>query len=360
MKRAIVIYLEDKRNLLLQFGCLYNSFKYVVDQDRIYNNNNNTDIVVFGSLNTLNKIPDDCIKVKYDAISYDPEWKDYHYINSISCLVGPHADFLDKYDMILRSDVDTFVTPAWNLYYPEIYSIGKGGYVNDQKTKDNLLRIAKKLNLNHKGIHNIGSTHYGYAKLVRQVCKLALTTTSYILNNEFGNESGQWPSWYKGVGSLYGSEIAVNHLVSNVNIDGEKLDYISTSEDSINNHPHIHCWHTDDMFSKFAFELGKYDNLTTNNIDKISKVKDYCLHMALKSKKEMPLLNAQTQLSLDTKHTRYKYLRHGVWGLSEFKEIKELVYDTQNNLYEISCNMPLSEDQRIFVMNKINRNFDGW
>ena len=55
------------------------------------------------------------------------------------------------------------------------------------------------------------------------------------------------------VASMYWLWIAANHFVDQINIDTERLDYGSASSESIDNHPHIHCWHTNNMFSKFQF-----------------------------------------------------------------------------------------------------------
>lgn len=281
MKRGIVLYIEDKRNLMLQFGCLYTSFKHVRPDD--------TDLIVFGTEKALAKIPDDCIRVECAPASDMPVWYNYHYINSISCLTGEDADFLDKYDLLLRSDVDTFLTPAWNSFYPDLYMTGGGGYVNDEDTRTRLKNISSLLGLRHKGIHNIGSTHYGYAPLVRDVCRYAMKAALHIFTNEFPDGEGAWPGWYKGVTTMYASEIAVNGLVDQFRIDPMKLDYYSTSKESVNDHPHIHCWHTDEIFSKFWFWAGKYDHMSMDELD-IDIIRDYCLYMALKSRKEMPWL----------------------------------------------------------------------
>ena len=283
MKRAIVIYIENKRNLMLQFGCLYTSFKHIKSKD--------TELVVFGTREALDIIPNDCVKVECESVIDNPEWKGYYRLNSINCLNSKNSGILDRYDTILRSDVDTFITPAWNSFYPDMYMVGKGGYVNDDNTRSNLKRISEHFGLKHQGIHNMGSTHYGSSKLIREVCKLAMSTAHHLLNIEFVDHEGKWPGWYRGVTVMYSNDIAVNHLVdkTNLKIDGEKLDYYSTSEESVLNHPHIHCWHTDKIFSKFRFIDGIYDNLSMNDLD-IGKVKDYCLYMALKSKKDMPWL----------------------------------------------------------------------
>jgi len=274
MRRAVVVFVEDKRRLLLQLGCLYTSLKYIKSRD--------TDLVVFGTKEALNKIPNDCIKVECDIASDPPEFLQYRFINSISCLTGKQANFLDKYDYILRTDADTFLTPAWNSFYPKFYTVGNGGYVNDEETRSNLKRIASHFKLRHQGLHNLGSTHYGNAKLVREVCKLATPLTAYILTEEFKNKRGKWPGWFKGVSTMYGCEIATNHLVDHINKDS-KLDFGSASSESIHKHPHIHCWHTSNMFSKSQFTAGKYDHLKTDHLN-INLIKNYCLFIALKSK----------------------------------------------------------------------------
>jgi hypothetical protein len=281
MKRALVIYLEDKPSLMLQFGWLYTSLNYIQAKD--------TDLVVFGTKEALNKVPEDCIKVECEPISYKDGWKNYHYINSISCVADDNADFLEEYDLLLRTDADTFLTPAWNHYYPELYTVGRGAYVHDDDVKERIKRVAQSLGLSHREIHNIGATHYGHAPLVREVCRLAVSIAKHILDHEFNDGPGEWPGWWWGVTSMYSSEIAVNHLVEKFIIDGQKLDYFSTSSDSIFNHPHIHCWHTDKMFSKFYYEAGLYDHFSIDDLD-CTIVKDYCLYIALKAKEEMPWL----------------------------------------------------------------------
>lgn len=281
MRRAVVIFIEKKRHLMLQFGLLYTSYKYINSPD--------TDLVVFGTDQALKLIPSDCIRVKCDPLS-GPLWQDYRFMNSISCLVSTHSDFLEDYDLLLRTDIDTFLTPAWNSYYPALYSVGKGSYVNDIEVKNNLLRVASKLGLQHRGYFNLGSTHYGSPSLMREVCQLSLDIAEYLLKDEFADQEGSWPGWYRGVTSMYSCELAVNHLVDEIKKDSRNLDFDSTSEASIYKHAHIHCWHTSSMFSKFAYEDGKYDRLTTAHLN-TEQINYYCLDIALKAKELLPWLD---------------------------------------------------------------------
>ncbi len=279
MKRAVAVYLENNRTMMYQIGCLYYSWRHV--------NSHDTDLVVFGTQDALDRLPDNCIKVLYNPISHQPEWNYYYFINSVSCLTGLQADFLDQYDYILRSDADTFLTPAWNRFYPNGYVTGGGKYINEDTSRNNIIRCANTFGLNHRGIHNIGSTHYGPACMVREVCKLIVPITKYLIGEEFRYNPGKWPGWAAEVSLLYAAEIAVNHLIHKPKVEPGKLDFESSSKDSILYHPHIHCWHSKERFSKFSFYEGEYDNLDIRMLN-THKVNDYCTYTALMAKRDFP------------------------------------------------------------------------
>ncbi|MED1205442.1 hypothetical protein [Heyndrickxia acidicola] len=277
MKRAIVVYLDYTRGLLQQFACLYTSFKYVDCSD-------NTDLVVFGPKASLDLVPNDCIKVELNPL--EGIWKSYRFINSLHCISSDKSEFLAEYDYLLRTDVDTFLTPAWNPYLPNFYTVGIGAYCNTENVLKNIKRVSEKFGLRHQGLHNIGSTHYGGAIKVMEVCKLSEQIAYYLLTEEFAQDGGDWPDWFCGVTSMYSTEIAVNHLVDRLNIEPDILDFPSTSTNSFYHHPHIHCWHTDNLFSKFQYGDGKYDSML-DDIHSI-EVRQYCLRMALKAKRSLP------------------------------------------------------------------------
>ncbi|MFC4323474.1 DUF7164 domain-containing protein [Litchfieldia salsa] len=278
MRRAVVVFIEDKPNLLLQCSCLYTSLKYIDPKD--------TDLVVYGTKDALQKLPDDCVKLEVEKASNPPEFKNYPRINSNYCFLNDdQANKLMEYDYILKTDADTFLTKAWNQYYPKNFTVGKGGYVNDQIVKDKLKEVAELHGLTHRGLYNIGSTHYGETRKVINIARLSVKISDYLLTKEFKNNIGKWPSWYGGVVNMYSNDIAVNHLQENVTIDKGNLDFESTSSNSVNNHAHIHCWHTDKVFSKFHYAAGKYDNLPSDTLN-LDIIKDYCLYIALRAKKE--------------------------------------------------------------------------
>ena len=111
-----------------------------------------------------------------------------------------------------------------------------------------------------------------------------------------------WPYWHYGVLLLYGQNIGLNHLMGSNQLNVVKLenliDFPSANSENINTKLHIHVFHGDDLFSKFAFKMGKYDDMTVNESD-LFKVKYYALKMALDAKKISNLelknmLDAQT------------------------------------------------------------------
>jgi hypothetical protein len=276
MKKAVVVYLEKKRELLLQFGCLYTSFHYIKAK--------NTDLIVYGPIDALQLIPNDCIKVEYS-----PAKTDYPYLHSISNIVNGNHAFLNQYDYLLRTDVDTFLTPAWNSFCPKGFIVGRGDYIHDETVKSKIINISNILGLTHKGIHNIGTSHYGPPQMIINVCKLSLYVSNYLLSNEFLFHEGKWPGWYRGVTTMYSNEISVNHLLDSLLLEPEKLDFYSTSEESVLDHPHIHCWHTNQPFSKFQFASGEYNDTPLKQLN-INIVKDYCMYISLKALQEIDLM----------------------------------------------------------------------
>ena len=81
----------------------------------------------------------------------------------------------------------------------------------------------------------------------------------------------------------------MNHLISSGKINITKLeelvDFPTANEELVNKKVHLHVFHGSNVFSKFAFKEGKYDNLTLP-INNTHLVKNYCLNIALDSKRK--------------------------------------------------------------------------
>lgn len=272
-RRAMVCYVEDEPHLIQQFLALRLSWLYSQTMD--------TDLVVFGPEEVLARLPDDLVKIAQRPAADDPLWRGYRFINSMACLNGAGSEQLDRYSHILRTDVDTFVTPTWNTFTPDAFTYGRGAYANTDDVRRRLREVAAEYGLVHRGMTNIGSTWYGQTAAVRRVAGLAEMLTRYLLTSHFASDAGAWPGWYRGVALLYAGEIAVNHCVPDAR-RSDLLDVPSTSTETIDQYPHIHCWHTDHLFSKHTFMRGGYADHDVGTLD-IMVIRDYCLALSVLS-----------------------------------------------------------------------------
>lgn len=83
-----------------------------------------------------------------------------------------------------------------------------------------------------------------------------------------------WPDWHYGVLSMYGTHLAVNHLLASEKLDIRKADHLldqsTTNKDQHdlekNNRLHLHCWHTEKPFSKFQFKANKYNSIDPHSL----------------------------------------------------------------------------------------------
>jgi glycosyltransferase involved in cell wall biosynthesis len=272
-RRAIVCFIEDDEHLVQQLLALRRSWLHVESPD--------TDLVVIGPERVLARLPHDLVKIAQRPAADDPVWHGYRFINSIACLNGAGAERLDSYSHLLRTHADTFITPAWNRFYPDVFTWGTGAYAYDSDVTRRIHEIARRYGLIHRGYTNIGATWYGPTEVTRRAAALTEVLTKHLITHEFASDPGRWPGWYRGVAILYAAEIAVNHCAPG----GQKsnlLDAPSTSDEPTDSYPHVHCWHTDEKFSKHWFMAGRYRQDDAVHLD-IAKVKDYCMAMSFGS-----------------------------------------------------------------------------
>ena len=276
-RRAIVCFVDDKPHLVQQALALRHSWLHAQSPD--------TDLVVMGPAAALARIPDDVVKIRQRPAAEDAVWRGYVYANSIACMNGEGAEQLDRYTHLLRTDVDTFVTPAWNDFRPTGFTCGNGAYSNDDDVRQRIRSIAEQYGLVHRGLTNVGSTWYGPTHVVRRASAYAEMLTKHILTQHFADDEGEWPGWYRGVALLYAGEIAVNHCAQDAQRSA-LLDSLSTSPEPTSHSVHIHCWHTDDKFSKHCFTAGRYTQADARDLD-LDVVRDYCMAMSFRSLRDL-------------------------------------------------------------------------
>jgi hypothetical protein len=230
----------------------------------------------------------------------------YSYLDSILMAFDGYNYFRSAgFDYLIRSDMDVFLTPLFGKWLPRHcndFNVGRGGF-SSGFNNNRLKRIAANLNLEYAEIWNLGSTWYSTPAQTRLVSYLTLFGMAYLSAEEFSQPEREgkvgtllWPEWHYGVLLLYGQSLALNHLIGsnqlNVNKLEDLIDFPSGNVESIFKKLHIHVFHGDDLFSKFVFKVGRYDNMTVSEED-AKKVKFYALKMAQEGKKtpEAELVN---------------------------------------------------------------------
>jgi glycosyltransferase involved in cell wall biosynthesis len=271
-RRAIVCFVEDRPELLHQLRALRLSWLESACAD--------TDLVVMGPPEVLARLPHDLIKIPQQPAADNPIWSGYRFINPIAALNGPGAEQLDRYTHLLRTDVDTFITPAWNAFRPETFTVGFSTYANGDVPR-RIRDLAARYGLTHRGLSNVHTTWYGPTELVRRTAAFTEMLTKELLTRVFALDPGQWPGWYRGVAVRYAGEIAVNHCAPDTR-QSPLLDVSSASSEPTSRYPHIHCWHTDEDFSKHRFLAGGYDDVDPASLDP-GVIRDYCLALSLRA-----------------------------------------------------------------------------
>jgi len=149
-RRAIVVFVDDNRDIVQQALALRESWLYAQSPD--------TDLVVMGPDRVLTSLPDDMVKIPQEPVADDPLWQGYRYINAVACLNGGGSEQLDRYTHLLRTHADTFITPAWNQFYPNSFTFGAGAYSNDDHVRRRIVALSAEYGLTHRGLINVGTT----------------------------------------------------------------------------------------------------------------------------------------------------------------------------------------------------------
>ena len=230
----------------------------------------------------------------------DAAFKSYRFADSIDSVVyAAEQGALDVYDALLRTDLDTFLTPAFSTWKPMKLAVGIGKYCfSGQITCHRLKRIAQDMGLAPKGqvVENVGSTWYGKGSTIVKCANASMQAMRYMNKYEFtkmdkgpkiNGKALNWPGWHYGVLSMYGGQIAINYCAQDEGFEkrSDMLDVASSSSDSVFQHAHLHTWQNNKNFSKFAFARNQYANVNPAKLNR-TIIKEYALYHALVSKLE--------------------------------------------------------------------------
>ena len=109
-------------------------------------------------------------------------------MNSQECLVGPGTEFLAKYRILLRADIDTFPTPRFRGFWPEGVLVDKkyGTNFGLRSIKKELKQVGCAVGIEHRGWYNPGSTWYGNARRIRHLALLTVALNKFGRATMFG------------------------------------------------------------------------------------------------------------------------------------------------------------------------------
>jgi hypothetical protein len=263
----IVTYVPNKMHLINQFRGLYYSVVHKTDLYKKF------DFLVAGPREIRNLIPKEhCVFVEVEDLSLSNDFR-YRYSNGPYAYVNSFIPFVNldcikvilQYEYSLRLDVDTFLCPGITdikCASNEVI-VGNAGY-SSETARVRLPEITKKLGLSDQNTHNIGSTWFCPSPHAIRVGSRTVEYVKYFLENHFSEHEGKWPQWYGGVILLYSGHVAVNSSGLKIT-KNNRLDFYSTSEKLVTDYYTLHCWHTDNFFSKHWYMSNRYRDRKPNS-----------------------------------------------------------------------------------------------
>ncbi|CAF3350277.1 unnamed protein product [Rotaria socialis] len=273
-----------------------NNYQHAFDHIRDFSKTTNQKIE---EIVTLPKTNDPMIYDVRRSENLYTHLRTYGYIDSINTIFEGYKTF-KMYDFVLRTDIDVFIYRHFGHYIPANCTLitGGGGYGTDFNRRK-LRRIARDMDFAHVGLSGMGSTWYGSAYDGYLVANQTLNGMLWLAQYEFATPEREsklgtlmWPQWHYGVLLLYGQHLAINHLVGTnqirIRIGSDLLDQSTTDATTPyvqqGTRLNLHCWHTDNRFSKFAFKMGHYKQAELEKYRNDTTAQAYAMRMALESK----------------------------------------------------------------------------
>lgn len=284
---------RDNQYFTIQFlSLLYSSWKYIITHSHLASSVKIpgyhlpkqlvvVDMLVWCAERSCKEMPKDCKEFRlphektitpqcfYFSKEEHPDAKSNGWANSFVYITDPtFSNLTSTYDYFIRLDTDTLLAPGFLVWLPNSsVAIGEAHYCGDFNKK-RLEEIARKLNIPNQKVHCIGSSWYAKADIMQKLSEEVVRLTFHLIKHEFDpklpgleglfkdNTEGVWPTWWRGVSTLYGSEMALNAIVPNLTDccwTKGLLDQGTCNEQSILEVVQLHCYHGACQFRKFDF-----------------------------------------------------------------------------------------------------------
>jgi hypothetical protein len=250
--------------------------------------------VLFAEPEIANKI-----KKRHNVLVYEYEspkdvyYETYRYAKSLE-FIESNKHILNKYEYLIKTDTDVFVTNNLNNYvFNDKISFRPGFYSLTERCIEQTYELADRFNYSkYKKIFNSGATLFGPSLDIINIINLSNTLCKDIFyylcpDGRYGDtiEDTWLKSLYSGTSTLIATEIVISSLFNEDKfITTDFIDANCFSTDRLDDIFHIHQWHGEGMYSKFNARDGHYDNMDYADPDTIS---GYCLNIFLQNKKEI-------------------------------------------------------------------------
>jgi len=224
------------------------------------------------------------------VISYnlrtDNYYDQYPYGKSLK-FINDCRGLLSTYNYIIKTDTDVFFTESLNSFqFDQRITTGKNTYIYPNHLTKELEKLAEGFGYNASITGDMFSTIVGPSQDIINIFGKADYLSRKIYNS-FDNEGIWMETLFRGVSSMYATEIVISsEYQGRINIS-DRFDAHSNIIDPNDYRPwdyfyHIHQYHTDEMFSKFKAREGEYDSL---EVPEVVDLPTYCLKNYLEAKK---------------------------------------------------------------------------
>lgn len=281
-RKAIAVYLDNHVKFDIEFSWLWKTWKlWSLDEE--------WDLVVYYNPDAKQYIDkyEGVIAVEMTPIGMSAE---YPFLNSHYFCKEPYSQILKKYDYLLKTDCDVFLTENLRGFVPSKFMVGQGGYYNQTETNkiDYIKSLSIKFGLTYKSMSLSGASFLGKTKEVIQATNNQSHLTEAILKNHVETEEFKNSGFHKGISSMIAGELVINHCFSNQNLtlyslDSKCFNHIKIASDVI----HIHAWHVYSKWSKLNYFRGEYNDWRVELADAFSNAANYCHFIATSSIEEI-------------------------------------------------------------------------